>query len=274
MHGVTERIHVVTYLARSGTTLLRAMMQYCFDIDGYSEQEISLLEQPDRNYRVFLSKRPREIGYTASVLDVDKHLWAVCLVRDPRDSIVSRHRKAPDKYWTNLRLWKEAVQQAQPILDHPRFITVRYEDMVADPDGFQAKLQEKLPFLKATHKFSEFHLLPDISDVVLELVGGRRPVSPKSVGSWRSHKPRIAAQLQMHGSISADLKRFGYESDDSWLKELDGIVPDNQSSHWPESLPWTTRFRHYRRNRSFRRRYMQAAHDRLERIARESRPAD
>jgi hypothetical protein len=46
--------------------------------------------------------------------------------------------------------------------------------------------------------------------------------------------PRIAGQIALHGSIAEDLVEFGYETDDRWLAELEGIEPDTSPSHWPE----------------------------------------
>ena len=38
----------------------------------------------------------------------------------------------------------------------------------------------------------------------------------------------VAEQLELHGqqAIAKDLIEYGYESDDSWLNQLEGITPD------------------------------------------------
>ena len=46
----------------------------------------------------------------------------------------------------------------------------------------------------------------------------------------------MAGQIQLHGSISEDLNTYGYEQDDAWEKELEGITPDLRASHFPDNF--------------------------------------
>ena len=77
-------------------------------------------------------------------------------------------------------------------------------------------------------------------------MGGLRPVTPDRIGNWRRHKPRLLAQIELHGSIQEDLERLGYESDGGWTQELEGVIPENGESHWPETAvprPFRSRLR-------------------------------
>jgi hypothetical protein len=261
--SITQRIHIVSCAPRSGTTLLRALMHLCFEIDGYSEHELSILDQPDKPYDIFLSKKPREVRYVAPLLDLDPNLWVIYMYRDPRDTIVSRHRKAPDKYWTNLGVWKEQRTFVESVRNHPRFLTVRYEDLVEDADKIQDWLMEKMPFLKKRVRFSEFHTVPEISEYTLGEIGGRRPIVPASIGSWRKHKPRIAAQLALHGPVSAELIDLAYEKDDAWLRELEGVTPDNGENRAPDSPSVRQRIEEWWRARNFTAKYRRLAAGRI-----------
>jgi hypothetical protein len=165
------------------------------------------------------------------------------MTRDPRDVVVSRHRQEPGKYWTNLRLWRESHLAAAKASDHPRFLTVRYEDLVADPERVQDWLMSKMPFLKRRANFSDFHRTARPSEKSLEALGEVRPISNDRVGAWRQHKPRLAAQILLHGPITKELIALGYEPDDAWLRELEGVAPVNQVSRWPERLTWMERAR-------------------------------
>jgi hypothetical protein len=93
-----------------------------------------------------------------------------------------------------------------------------------------------MSFLIVRANFTDLHKIAQPSKDSIKALGGVRHISDKSIGAWREHKPRLAAQLDIHGSISKDLIDLGYESDDSWLEELDGVIPDNNSSYWPEYL--------------------------------------
>jgi hypothetical protein len=44
----------------------------------------------------------------------------------------------------------------------------------------------------------------------------------------------LAGQIRQHGSITADLVEFGYETDEMWERELEDVEPDLEPSHWPE----------------------------------------
>jgi hypothetical protein len=95
---------------------------------------------------------------------------------------------------------------------------------------------KKMSFLVKRDKFSNFHELAHPSGQSLDALGGIRPISPSRIGNWHNHLPRVAGQLQIHGSITQDLIEYGYEKNDTWEKELEGIEPDLSPSHWPEHL--------------------------------------
>ncbi len=243
-----KRIHIVGSSPRTGTTLMAELMVSGFEIDGFARREMSVFQRPREKYAIFCSKRPGDILSARAVLRIDPNLWIVHMVRDPRDVVVSRHGKAPDRYWTNLRLWKAYRRAARKAEGHPRFLTVRYEDLVREPDRVQAWLMERMPFLRKRADFSAYHRIARPSAQSLEAMKGVRPVTATSVGAWRQHKPRLAAQIALHGPIDADLIELGYEKDSAWMRELDGVTPDNGISHLPDHLPrWRTALRALRR---------------------------
>jgi hypothetical protein len=232
-----KRIHIVGCAPRSGTTLMAELLVNGFAVDGYAEHELSVFARPRQRFEVFVSKNPKDIHAVRPLLALDGNLWVIYLLRDPRDVIVSRHRKVPDKYYANLRIWKERQRVARRLREHPRFMTVRYEDLVADPDREQERLMLAMPFLTRRAAFAEYHRHANPSAHSIAALGGVRPVGTESIGRWREHKPRVAAQLELHGPITAELIEAGYEKDDRWLRELDGIRPDNHVSRWPERSP-------------------------------------
>ena len=156
------------------------------------------------------------------------------MLRDPRDVVTSRHGTGMARSRAPLRMWKRNFRNARPILDHPRVIPVRFEDLVAEPDKVQAEIARRLPFLRPTGAFTEFHRRADPSAKAVKALGGVRAISADSIGKWRHHLPRLAGQLSQHGPVTAELIELGYEQDDAWLAALDGIEPDMSPSHVPE----------------------------------------
>jgi hypothetical protein len=205
-----------------------------FAIDAHGKAEFSISKRPEGDIDIFCSKEPSDILVVRPLLRIDPDLWVIYMLRDPRDVIVSQHKMAPDKYWTNLRIWKEFHRAAKRIWDHPRFIVVRYESLVSDPNATQDMLARRMAFLTRTNSFSLFHEFGEPSRGAKRAMGGIRPVTDDSVGRWRDHKPRVAAQLALHGSISQELLDLGYEGDETWLDELATVVPDEDPSYLPE----------------------------------------
>ncbi len=230
-----KRIHIVGSSPRSGTTLLNEVMGVCFDIDSSAAYENPIYNW---NYEadIQLSKWPTDIMRVSPLIHLMPNLYFVYCIRDPRDSVVSKHRADRTRYWTSLTYFKTYAPIGKKFADHPRFVTVRYEDFVSEPDKVQAYLMERLPFLKKKADFSRFHEIANPSVASNKALRGTRPIAPISIGNWRNHLPRIAGQIKQHGDITPILTEYGYEKDASWLEELKHVEPDTSPSHSPEFL--------------------------------------
>jgi hypothetical protein len=210
------------------------MMIACFKIDLYTSHENSIYVYPPRLANIFLTKMPQNLLVIQPLLRVMPNLYVIYMLRDPRDMIVSKHGMDKDRYWASLTYWKTYTPYGLRLQPHPRFITIRYEDLVTQPDVVQEYLMKKMPFLVKRELFSKYHELAHPSKQSEDALGGIRPISPSGIGNWHKHLPRVAGQLQIHGSITKDLIEYGYEKDGTWEKELEGIEPDLSASHWPE----------------------------------------
>lgn len=226
------RIHVVGCAPRTGTTLMAELLFNCFKVDLYTGIENRLSYLPRRDGNVFLTKSPKDIIITKDILECFKKLFVIYLVRDPRDIIVSKHREDPDNYWSSLMYWKLYTPFGEEIKNHPRFMTIRYEDLVSNPDVVQQQIHNRLNFLKKRAPFSDFHKLAKPSKNFIDSLSGLRPISTDSVGNWKRHKSRVVAQLLEYGSISEDLIKYNYETDRTWESELMGIEPSTDDSHY------------------------------------------
>ena len=156
------------------------------------------------------------------------------MMRDPRDIVVSVHGQDPNVYWAPLRIWKSRIGVARRLSHLKRFVLIRYEDLVREPDAVQENLTVRMPFLRKRRAFSTFHIDATPSRQSLEALGKLRAINPESIGNWRNHLPRLKGQISIHGSISDDLIEFGYEPNDAWLSVLENIEPDLSPSRWPE----------------------------------------
>jgi hypothetical protein len=229
-----KHIHIVGSGPRTGSTLMAEAMIACFNIDRHTAHEDRVFLKAPAGTEVYLTKQIKDILVIQQFLDLDPNLYAICMIRDPRDMIVSRHDKDPDRYWAGLRYWNTYVPYWRRVRSHPRMITIRYEDFVSDPDATQEHLMSRMPFLQRVAPFSRYHEVADPSAKSLMALRGIRQISPAGIGTWRNHRARVAGQIQLHGSIAEDLIEFGYEEDDEWTKGLVGVEPDTAPGHWPE----------------------------------------
>jgi hypothetical protein len=228
-----KRIHIVGSGPRTGTTLLAEVMHTCFKIDHHCEHEAPICTDEPKSGAIFLTKLPGEISSVKWPLRLNSELYVICVIRDPRDSIVSRHGSQPDVYWAGLRSWKEFCKIFPKLASRPRFIYFRYEDFVSEPNKIQRHIKENIPFLNETHKFSDYHLLATPSVDSIKALKSVRPIAPVGVGSWKKHLPRIKEQVSIHGDITSELIAHGYEMNSDWESALDGI----EDREFPQNLP-------------------------------------
>lgn len=242
-----RRIHIIGSSPRSGTTLLAEAMHTCFAVDAHCFHEASIAEPSPIRFGTYLSKQPGELLSVRLPLAVDPSLLVICVVRDPRDVCVSRHGTAPNVYWCSMRYWHLFLRQRRWLLRHPRVHCIRYEDLVRHPDAIQESIGRFAPFLRPTHRFSEYHTVCSASSDSSLALRGVRPITEGSIGTWQHDLPRIKHQLALHGSISRSLIEFGYEMDCEWELRLLGVAETPLRSKLPEFFDarylWNRRWR-------------------------------
>ena len=132
-----RRLHI-TGCPRSGTTLLMEQMSTCFENDGHCEHERSVFDNVALPSGLYISKQPSDIKHLGHIFHRDDELYIIYLLRDPRSVITSKHGAASQQYFCNYRVWQDCERAAANYAGHPRFLRLRYEDLVADPDRVQA----------------------------------------------------------------------------------------------------------------------------------------
>jgi hypothetical protein len=231
-----RHLHIVACSPRTGTTLLHEVMVTCFAVDRHYDHEIRFHLVRGEDEQIVVTKRPKDTMYMPDVLDDDSRLYVIYLLRDPRDTICSRHGKDKSIYYSNIRLWRQMHAHARKMAGHERFLQVRYEDFVRDPDATQQMIMDKFPWLEKIHDFSEYHEYAQVSEKSLTAMHSVRPIAPSSVGVWTQNPGRIKAQQTIHGSLTPELIECGYETSGEWEKVLEGVEPDTTPSLYPEKL--------------------------------------
>jgi len=220
-------------------------MVTCFKVDKHYDHEVRFNLVSADDGQILITKRPKDTMYMPAVIDDDSEIYVIYVMRDPRDVIVSRHGKDKSIYYSNIRLWRQMHACARRMIGHERFLQIRYEDFVRDPDGTQQLITEKFPWLEKIHNFSEYHEHAQISERSITAMHSVRPIAPTSVGVWTQHPGRIKGQQMIHGSLTPDLIECGYESRADWEQVLDSVEADFSRSLYPEKLYFWSRISQY-----------------------------
>ena len=232
-----KRLHIVG-CPRSGTTLLMELVTTCFESSGFCDHETSIFEPPDiTEGELYISKQPNDIKQILHIFPRDPDLNIIYMGRDPRAVITSKHRESPQQYFCNYRVWKECDVAATLYARESRFLSLRYEDLVANPDAVQVAIAGHFPFLRQLHRFSEYTDHANPSAQSARAMHGTREVDQQSLEKWHGHLPRIAEQLARHPEMKEDLVRLGYEPDHQWLAMLDGVTAQRFPCRYPERRP-------------------------------------
>lgn len=233
------RIHI-TGAPRSGTTLMQALMVASYTNITAPAGEVRLWEKVPREGFV-CTKNPNDTLLAPMLLPLDQSLHFIFMVRDPRDVVSSKHYSAPDRYFTNLRVWREHARVARALRDHPRFHVVRYEDLITKPDEVQTTLTKAMGFLVRSKPFSAYDGSSAEGQVDVAAMDGAHPIDASRQGGWRDHLGRVKQQIKLHGSIDQNLIDFSYETNSGWMEELHYIERDEAPSLTPEMLSlWKT----------------------------------
>jgi hypothetical protein len=240
-----KHIHIVACSPRSGTTLLHEVMVTCFTIDKHYDHEIRFHLADAEDGQTLITKRPKDTMYMPALIKDDPELYVIYVMRDPRDTICSRHGKDKSIYYSNIRLWRQMHGYARQMSRNERFLEIRYEDFVRDPDATQEVIAAKFPWLEKIHNFSEYHEYAKVSEKSVRAMHSVRPIAPTSVGVWTQNPGRIKAQQMLHGSLTPELIECGYESSGDWEKVLEEVEPDFTRSLYPEKLTILSRLSQY-----------------------------
>ena len=249
------RLHVVG-CQRSGTTLMMELLWSCFDLGDRCTHEQSLFESIPAGDSVYLTKKPPDTSRIGPVFVQDERLFVVAMLRDPRAVITSRHDEWPDRYFSSFHRWQRHARAIAEYRAHPRYVVVRYEDLVRDPQAVQNQIKQRFEFLEEKAKICDYpHAQETIGARPSVSLGGVRPLDTNRIDGWREHLPRIKGQLQLFPELAGAVKEFGYEPDDAWLHALEGVEPLRQD--YKEAPPHLlkrleTNFRYLLKRRRYR----------------------
>ena len=126
---MTKRVHVTCMLGRSGTTLLNEMLAYAFNFDAVPYHELSIFDELDSESEFILTKAPNDLRAVLYMLNKEYDLKVICIDRDIRDVLSSRHGKDKGNYWITANALKYHWSARERSVQHDRVLFIKYEDL-------------------------------------------------------------------------------------------------------------------------------------------------
>ena len=212
--------------ARSGNTLIRELCGSAFqDVKlvklTKDTAECSLaflietLRRPDAAGAVCVASRNYEnsLAMDRELLRTNPDVRILWMLRDPRDILTSIHANIPDKYYVTPDRLIKSLQLYFQFKDEPQVLTVRYEELVGDPNAMQTRISQACD-LAASRPFTEaYKFFPRFFENV-RAMHSIRPIDTQSVQKWRSnpaHQKHLAQTLAAHPEIVSLGRECGYE---------------------------------------------------------------
>lgn len=232
---MTDRAIIIGGCGRSGTTVLNGLLSchpqvQVVDIETSAFCQTAYTDRPDPNATFKLErlfqrliridipetctqwseKTPKNVHYAKRALDyLGPGARFIHIVRDGRDVVTSRHRRAPDRYWVSPERWIRDVSAGRDLQGHPRVTTVRYEDLMSELEAQLRRLCDflELPFDERMLGYPETARVPRSEGWIPRL----RPISMDSIGRWRAPEHAAAVAALMSDARARELMRhFGY----------------------------------------------------------------
>jgi hypothetical protein len=237
-----RRLHIVG-IARSGTTMVHYAMA-AFEGTVLTDLETSVWAWPTTRQalgfalspaparQVLVSKRPygwyHEEELKRLTWSHDRHGAGVMLmVRDPRDVLTSTRKDSRDRFYVELDRWVASARATEWVhrrLDgRPRFLMLRYEDVVAEPDAVARRVAATFDLTLRPGIESWGALRANLERLNLKAdrtvaLHGVRDFDRGSVGTWRRDTEETAYVASLlndspqAGAIRAFMDRYGYDA--------------------------------------------------------------
>jgi len=228
---------IIAGMGRSGSTLLLTLMQSFKGADVWLNERTPVryktavpVKHPrfklfDSMKSLTITKRPADIHNVERMQNIFTNpVGFILLKRDPRDVIVS---KLFDKYWVNCNRCKSFFINLKKFQDREHVLTMAYEDLVRTPNDCQQTIASFFD-IKCQRTFTRHWKKvmtkkgQDLPSRMHAGLRGIRPISPKSIGSWKKkeHRERVKNQLERCPGLPDLLIQWGYEKDKKWLDLL------------------------------------------------------
>jgi hypothetical protein len=140
--------------------------------------------------QVTVGKYPSRAKELTRLLECED-LGCIYMMRDPRDVLVSKFFRRPKIYHVSPQRWLNTAIIAKNLIDHPRVLQVKYENLLTNPEEVQNAIAERFN-LEILHPFSECYKYFDATDADnIKAMKGARPLDPSRIGNWQNNETTV-----------------------------------------------------------------------------------
>ena len=173
---------------------------------------VMIADKP-REFLAVGEKTPAHIADATELLEKFPECHAIQIVRDPR-AVLASYRGV--KIGTNqavavIREWQGAWQAHQALANHPRYLLIRYEDLVADSESVLHKVCATLevPF---DENMLAFHARADkgFAEEQAHHQSTLKPLFRSSLDAWKQKLPAWQLTL-VEAHLQEGMAAHGYE---------------------------------------------------------------
>lgn len=220
--GFFEAVDVGRYRADA-----EAMIEAAGGRDPVALYESYLASETLRNGKVIpCEQTPRYLFFVREILATFPQARVLNLVRDPRDVLLSQKnkwkrrklgasnipRREALRAWANYhpvvisKLWASAVQMGQALDGDPRFMTLKFEDLMADP---QARVQDICEHIGVEYE-PQMIDVPQVGSSAGTDRVNQKGINAKAAGSWQNGGVSKTEVAICEAMTAKEMARLGY----------------------------------------------------------------
>jgi hypothetical protein len=161
----------------------------------------------DNGKNRWAEKSPNNIFCIKEILDFFPDARFVHVIRDGRDVALSLHNSRQYDIYSSVLRWVLSIEAGFTFRDNPRYMEIRYEDIVLDTENSLRKLMD----------FLEEDFDPGMLD--FEKAGrnnpmnyGATPIFTKSIGKWKQNEINPVKMRIINLGTKTHLEKLGYET--------------------------------------------------------------
>ena len=196
-YGVNQNPLPLSEINTSLTPDFETLYNICFDI-------------PIDQSTIWVEKTPRNIYYFQQLYSMlEGRVFLIEIVRNGLDVILSRHSSKLESYWVDQDRWIHEVELGRSYQGLFPFLTIRYEDLVTDPQSVIDSLRNFTGFEFFSKYDSNWAKNAKFSRD-FSYGGDLTPLHTSSVSKWKSDTSgRVDRMLKCPSAVSL-LKHFQY----------------------------------------------------------------